>query len=559
MILMLISTEHYISYSRIYMLYLASSLHIPSWVLLEEENRIAHSLGKIYKTLCEQAEARELEEKRQAEEAQKIEEARRAAQGLDTATADLPEKMTEQAGGVQDAQQAQQAQQAQEAKPVRDTKESKKKWRPSPNPVQVGVVLLNAGIGMIEPAQGLPAISFPPTTVTHLIGPLGDCETAIGIFFGVNPSRPNMKSLSAVAQGLGDGAFVPLHGCNETEIEDPKDIAPEHRRMRLVLCVNGLLVNKDDLTAPWECLGHHKEIYAVRWETDTLNKIGGACEALVRSKCWPEAVKKLSGIPIMTTMNMQAWPASLVRASKIVDNAWIMGFSKCSKLASVLGDTIVTHVLGERGLTLLGYGLGARAIYQCLTHLAERKMYGLVDTVVLMGAPIPSDAGTWSVLKSVVTGRLVNVYSPTDYMLAFAARQGAYMYGIAGLDQIQGVGGVENHDVSDILDAHLNYPTLVPTILKRIGWEDLKKELKPPPPQPKAPAAVPQKTHTTANKRFDVGTIPAQARVAANENKENSLPRRGGKSSRGGGGGRGGRGNSNVDKRIADQMGRMNS
>lgn len=289
MILMLISTEHYISHSRLYLLYLASSLHIPSWVLLEEENRIAHSLGKIYKTLCEQAEVRELEEKRQAEEVQKAVEAQKAAEAQRQETTGEPGMKENEQAGV-----AQEAQQAQEAKPAR---EPKKKWRPSSNPIQVGTILLDAGIGRIEPAQGLPAISFPPATITHLIGPLGDCETAVSVFFGVNPTRPCMKSLTVVAQGLLDGAFVPVHGSNETVIEDSKDVAPEHRRMRLVLCINGLLVGKDDLTGPWDCLGDHKEVYAVRWETDSLQKIGGACEALVKSKCWPESLKQLNGTP----------------------------------------------------------------------------------------------------------------------------------------------------------------------------------------------------------------------------------------------------------------------
>lgn len=260
----------------------------------------------------------------------------------------------------------------------------------------------------------------------------------------------------------------------------------------------------------------------------------------------------------MTTMNMTSWPASLLRASKIVDNAWNMGFSKCTKLAAVLGDTLTSHVLGERGITLIGYGLGARAIYQCLLHLGERKFYGLVDNVVLMGAPIPGDAGTWSVLKSVVSGRLVNVFSPTDYMLAFASRQTAYMFLVAGLGQIQGVGGVENHDVSDILDAHLSYPALVPAILKRIGWEDLKKEFKAPPPQPKIPAGTGQKAPTNVARRPGPVLNQGRGKAAASENKENSLPQRGGKNFRGGSG-RGGRNNNNnIDRRIASQMGKMN-
>lgn len=263
-------------------------------------------------------------------------------------------------------------------------------------------------------------------------------------------------------------------------------------------------------------------------------------------------------------MALQAWPDALMRCSKIVDNAWVIGFTKCPKLQQLLTDIIAGHVMGERGISLIGYGLGARAIYLCLAFLAERRMYGLVDTVVLMGAPIPGDAGTWSVLKSVVSGRLVNVYSPTDYMLAFASRQMATQFGVAGLDQIQGVGGVENHDVSDILDAHLRYPAMVTTILKRILWEDLRQELKPPAPQPKlAPIPAAIRPPTGTNKFHAQATAQGKGKhtLGSAENKENALPQRGGRGGRGGGraGARGGHHQHyhNNDRRLADEMGKM--
>lgn len=260
----------------------------------------------------------------------------------------------------------------------------------------------------------------------------------------------------------------------------------------------------------------------------------------------------------MNTMIMASWPAPLLRASKIVDNAWNMGFSKCTKLSTVLGDTVTSHVLGERGISLLGYGLGARAIYQCLMHLAERKMYGLIDSAVLMGAPIPGDAGTWSVLKSVVSGRLVNVYSPTDYILAFASRQTAYMFSLAGLGQIQGVGGVENHNVADIVNAHLEYPAAIPHILKRIGWDDIKNEFKDPPPQPNIAISGSQKTSMATGRRHGPNIGQSQGRTGTSESKENSQPQRGGRNSRGSfRGSRGGRSNSTADRRLTDQMGKM--
>lgn len=251
-----------------------------------------------------------------------------------------------------------------------------------------------------------------------------------------------------------------------------------------------------------------------------------------------------------------------MRVSKIVDNPYHMAYGKSTKVSEAIANCVVSHVLGERGITLIAHGLGCRIISLVLMTLAERKMYGVVDTVVLMGAPIVCDAASWSVMKSVVSGRMVNVFSPTDYMLAFAARSVAWGAGIAGCQQIQGVGGVENHDVSDILDTHLDYPALVSTILKRIGWEDLKPDLKLPPMKPKVPVGAPtgQKTPASTRGRHTHGPMHTQNKTGAIENKENTLPQRGGNSrggGRGGGRGRGGGANNN-DRRLADEMGKMN-
>lgn len=298
MSLMLLSTEHYISYARIYLLYLASSLHIPSWVLIEDENRIAYGLGKIYRTLCEEAEVRELEEKKVLEEQRRIEDALKAVQGETLQAGEQP--AVSDSGHpevVPGAAQAQEAKVVQEAnKPLQ--REPKKKWRPNPNPFHVGNMLLSVGIGIIPEGQGLPVFRLPPVTVAHLMGPLGDCETAVGIFFGVNPHRTSIRSLDTMAQVVPDGAFLPLHcPVEHPHLRDAKDLAPQNRRMRLVICIDGLLTEKADNASPWECLGHHNEVLSVRWETETLEKIGGAFETLLRSKVWPESLEQFRRTP----------------------------------------------------------------------------------------------------------------------------------------------------------------------------------------------------------------------------------------------------------------------
>lgn len=170
------------------------------------------------------------------------------------------------------------------------------------------------------------------------------------------------------------------------------------------------------------------------------------------------------------------WPISLLKISKIIDNPWSVGMVRAEKAGQVLGDAIINNVTGERGITLIGYSLGARVIYSCLMYLAEKRAFGSVENVVLMGAPCPSEIRVWASIKTVVAGRVVNVYSKNDYILGFLYRSSSWQYGVAGLEKVQGVQGVENFDVSDIVSGHLRYQYLVGSILKKIGWEDIDAE-----------------------------------------------------------------------------------
>lgn len=254
-------------------------------VLVEEEQRIAQGLGKIYKAMCDES------DKREAEEQKKLVETNKMDEGKKTDTLGIAETT-----GVEKTKLVQEAKQVQETKPVKENKPSKK-FRPSTNPLQAGTTLLAAGVGTVHAAQGLPAASLPPVTVANLLGALSDNECALATFFGANPARPTVKSIDSFSQTLQDCCFVPVYGSKHTELQDQKDVAPEDRRMRLVICINGLLTDKDDVVSPWARLGPQSEVYAVRWEMDTLEKIGGAFDTLLNSKAWAEAKKELARAP----------------------------------------------------------------------------------------------------------------------------------------------------------------------------------------------------------------------------------------------------------------------
>jgi hypothetical protein len=108
--------------------------------------------------------------------------------------------------------------------------------------------------------------------------------------------------------------------------------------------------------------------------------------------------------------------------------------------------------------------------------LAEKRAFGLVENAVLIGTPAPSEAMAWCAMKSVVSGRLVNVYSENDYILGFLYRTSSIEFGLAGLQRVTGVDGIENVDVTAKVSVHLRYQYLVGSILRHIGWEDVDKE-----------------------------------------------------------------------------------
>jgi len=146
---------------------------------------------------------------------------------------------------------------------------------------------------------------------------------------------------------------------------------------------------------------------------------------------------------------------------------------RADKAGLVLADAIMSKVQGERGVTLIGYSLGARVIYTCLMALAERRAFGLVENVVLMGTPAPSDGRVWTAIRSVVAGRVVNVFSENDYILAFLYRTSSIQFGVAGLQAIEGATGVESENATAIVSGHLRYQYLVGSILRNLGWEDV--------------------------------------------------------------------------------------
>ena len=343
--------------------------------------------------------------------------------------------------------------------------------------------LVAAGIGTVLGGLGLGA-----TAAAGLLGSLAGSSVLVGGLFGAYGARMTGQMMDQYAQEISDFAFVPLHGkavqspadhaarAGEPQADDdrpPPDIDPADRRLRVTIAVSGWLSERSDVVEPWMVLGSRAEAFALRWELECLHNLGSGLRDMVTSAAWNMARSEVLKLTVFSTLvGAMALPLGLLKLGSLVDNPFAIATTRADKAGKVLADALINRAQGKRPVTLIGYSLGARLIYSCLLQLAARRGFGLVESVVLIGAPTPNSKSAWHMVRSVVAGRVVNIYSANDYVLGFLYRTNSVQVGVAGLQKV-GVEGVEDVDVSEMVTSHFQYRFLTGRLLKQIGWEDL--------------------------------------------------------------------------------------
>ena len=351
--------------------------------------------------------------------------------------------------------------------------------------------LLAAGVGGLMGGLGLGA-----TAAAGYLGTLAGSGVLVGSLFGAYGGRMTGKMMDEYAKEVEDFAFLPLHTSQggegdrlsrlvehfkpqkheEDDAESSnQETAKENRRLRVTIGISGWLTDKSEVVSPWQVLGSGGEPFALRWELEALLNLGHAIQGAVKSFAWSYVKMELLKQTALAGLMAATWPLSFLKFSKVLDNPFSIAKNRADKAGAILADALINKVQGERPVSLIGYSLGARMIMTCLQTLAQRKAFGLVESVVVMGAPVPSDAQDWKISRSVVTGRLINVYSSRDYILGFLYRTSSVQYGVAGLQTIdESVHGVENVDVSDSVTGHLQYRRMVGQLLaEQVGWPDI--------------------------------------------------------------------------------------
>lgn len=248
------------------------------------------------------------------------------------------------------------------------------------------------------------------------------------------------------------------------------------RNLHITIAISGWITDDEPnaFLKPWENLRNTREQYCIRYESAYLSALGRALDyflSIAVSMAAQEALKFtiLSGI-----MAAIAWPTTFFTFSAVIDNPWGVCIRRSAEVGKHLADVLISRQQGSRPVSLIGFSLGARVIYFCLQELIRRgkSSEGIIQDVILLGAPVSGNSQNWKPFERIVSGRIVNGYCRRDWLLKFLYRTSTATLKIAGLGSIDWENRrMINIDLSHVVSGHMDYYRKMNAILEAIEIE----------------------------------------------------------------------------------------
>lgn len=316
-------------------------------------------------------------------------------------------------------------------KKKRDTKKKIKKY------FAIGLASIGGG-AVIGVTGGLAA----PIVASAFAGVLGAgtvvmssvATGVVGSLFGVAGAGLTASKMNKRIGDLEEFAFQSLNpDCDQTSLT-------------ITIAISGWIADESpqQFAKPWKYLRHTKEQYCLCYESKYLLELSRAMDYLlsfVVSYATQEALKYTFLASVMAAI---AWPTALISMANIIDNPWDCCIGRSAEAGKHLADVLMTRQQGRRPASLIGFSLGARVIFFCLQELAQRKdSEGMIGDVVLLGAPVTASPDQWRPLRRIVSGRIINGYSSSDWLLKFLYRTSSAAIRVAGLQPLTLDSGAE--------------------------------------------------------------------------------------------------------------------
>lgn len=346
------------------------------------------------------------------------------------------------------------------AEASRKKRENRKKWK---RYLLIGLATVGGGTvigvtgGLAAPLIAAGAATIIGSAGAAALGSVAGIAVMTSLFGAAGASLTGYKMKKRVG-AIEEFTFLPL---------------TEGRQLHITIAITGWLASGKYRTfsAPWAALARSCEQYCLAWEAKYLMELGNALETILSGLAnivAQEALKYtvLSGITAALT-----WPASLLSVANIIDNPWGVCLHRSAEVGKHLAHILLSRQQGRRPVTLIGFSLGARVIYFCLQEMAQEKdCQGIIEDVVLLGAPVEGEAKHWEPFRKVVSGRIINGYSRGDWLLSFVYRTSSAQLQVAGLQPVLLQDRrMENVDLSSMVSGHLDYGKKMDVILKAVG------------------------------------------------------------------------------------------
>ncbi|KAL8267660.1 hypothetical protein R6Q59_001458 [Mikania micrantha] len=329
---------------------------------------------------------------------------------------------------------------------------------------------ITGGLAAPAIAAGFSALAPTLGTIVPVIGAGGFAAvaTAAGSVAG---SVAVAASFGAAGAGL-TGTKMARRTGSVDEFEF-KAIGENHNQGRLAveILISGFVFEEQDFLRPWEGQLDNMESYALQWESKHLIAVSTAIQDWLSSTLAMELMRRGAMMTVLSSfLSAFAWPATLLYLTDLIDSKWTIAVNRSDKAGKLLAEVFIKGLQGNRPVILVGFSLGARVIFKCLQYLAETGYDGIVERVVLLGAPVSIQGENWGTVRKVVSGRFINAYSTNDWMLGVAFRASLLSQGLAGIQAVN-VPGIENVDVTELIDGHSSYLWATQDILVRLELE----------------------------------------------------------------------------------------
>jgi len=194
---------------------------------------------------------------------------------------------------------------------------------------------------------------------------------------------------------------------------------------------------------------HPGDAYALVWEPTVLMALQHSIEKFVSSAIMSKATSEVLQQTVLKGL-LAAWtyPSWCLSALSFIDSPWSLALDRAAKAGKALADVIESREHGKRPVTLLGYSVGARVVFEACLELHRRRearaakrggapdpsdpASAVVDNVVLIGAPVSAAPAAWRGVRSIAAGRVINAYVPHDLVLRFVFRANTLAWHVAG-------------------------------------------------------------------------------------------------------------------------------